>query len=299
MASAEQLLSEIRSQSLQQVLLLSLRQPPFKTGIPALDDHLSHNSPKCLRAGDVIHIQGPTGTGKSHLLYFLVTSCILPLSNLGRDLGGWGKVTFVLDMDGTFDVVRLKDILLDRLQTAGFAPTSTTTLIQKCLENVHIFRPSSTGQLAITLAYLPKYYLKHFPNASLGLVAIHSIDAFYWLDRFKAETLDISTSKVYQNVTSMLQIIRQRYGIISIITHWGLPQSAKVNHSNLPIPQSQFERIPRHLESLPITVQITLAPMLSISENRSITVQATVVSDRDDTRPTLLLVINKFGLLPE
>ena len=167
-------------------------------------------------------------------------------------------------MDGTFSVRRFHDVLADRLQKSlPFA--STASLVEQCMTKMHVFRPASSEQLAVTLAYLPKYHAKHFPDTQMGMVAIHSIDAFYWLDRFKAEQLDGPTSSSYQNVAIKLEDLRRSHGVITILTHWGLPQNNPsfpsgmlATHDPPNVPQPDVNSIPHYLHSIPITCQICL-----------------------------------------
>ena len=189
----------------------------IETGIPAFDSCLSQATHSGLRPGDVIHIQGPSGSGKTQLSYLLLVACCLP-----SQLGGWNKVAFVLDMDGTFDIGRFHEVLVAKLikSNSAIAP-----VIDDALKRVHLFRPTSTEQLATTLAYLPKYHSKNFPDEVMGMVAIHSLDAFHWVDQFKAEQLPVSLNRrsIYQIIFTKLAALGRSYGTITLMSHWGLP----------------------------------------------------------------------------
>ncbi|KAF8974031.1 hypothetical protein BDZ97DRAFT_1599047, partial [Flammula alnicola] len=201
-------------------------KPPSLTCIPTLDSSLSDPSTKSrgsfFNCGDVFEIQGHLGTGKTHLLYFLLATCILPIEHHSCFLGGWKKAAFVFDMDGYFHIARFRHILINRLQQC-LPPLTIASLVEKCLQRLHVFRPISSDQLAVSLAHLPKYQAKHFPGVELGMVAINSIDAFYWLDRFKAEHMRPAPASgrtvTYQNTSSILQNIRLSYGATVVMTH--------------------------------------------------------------------------------
>ncbi|KDR85103.1 hypothetical protein GALMADRAFT_48443, partial [Galerina marginata CBS 339.88] len=202
--------------------------PPGSTSIQPLDSYLSPSTGapnvSSLKSGDAIYVQGHPGSGKTHILYFLVATCVMPMDHFSVFIGGWNKVAFVIDMDGHFQISRFRDILVSRLQFF-LPPQSITPVVEHSLKCVHIFRPTSSDQLSATLAHFPKYHAKHFPNIELGMIAVHSIDALYWLDRFKAEQLRASSRVVAsQSITSTLESLRSSYGLITVSTHWGLPQ---------------------------------------------------------------------------
>jgi len=242
-ASADQLLSEIPSESLN-VLLISLqahdsselryctylspshcRNQALEFCIPALDSCLA---PYSLRWGDTIHIHGPSGSGKSLLVYLLLVTCCIPLTDR---LGGWNNVAFVLDMDGSFDIDQFRLFLVERL--AKFVPSvSLPQVLAESLKRVHVFRPHSTEQLAATLVHLPRYHSNHFPDSVVGMIVVHSLEAFHWVDQFKAEQLKQSThlgrKTMHQTILTELDSLRRSYGAVGVISHWGLPGARDV-----------------------------------------------------------------------
>jgi DNA-repair protein XRCC2 len=152
------------------------------TGIPTPPfSGLSYLS--SLHRGDILEIQGSSGSGKSHLLYYLICSCILPLR-----FGGWNKITVVFDTDRTFDIHRLETILRGRLiHIFSSDQSSTGQVISVALHNVHIFRPQSSYQLAAGLANLSSYHMSNLPTSEIALLAIDSLGSFFWQDRFAIE----------------------------------------------------------------------------------------------------------------
>lgn len=207
-----------------------------------------------------IHIHGHPASGKTHLLYFLLATC----------LADWEKAAVVFDMDGRFNISRFKQLLVSRL--------STTTIVDRCLRNIHIFRPTSTDQLAVSLAHLPKYHAKHFPDISLGIVAIHSVDALTWLDRFKAEQLRLPQGSL-QKMSSILETIRLSLGSVVVLTDWGLVH--KQVHAQ--------DDIHPNPTDLPRIHQITLSAVDTDSEDRY-SLGVVKVPGRTDTRNFTLKV---------
>ncbi|KAG8078610.1 hypothetical protein GUJ93_ZPchr0007g5804 [Zizania palustris] len=72
-----------------------------------------HRAP--LRPGNVVEIAGPSNSGKSQLLLVAAVQCILPKEWKGVYLGGLGKAVMYLDLDCRFDVLRLAQILRNRI----------------------------------------------------------------------------------------------------------------------------------------------------------------------------------------
>uniref|UniRef100_A0A0E0N5M1 Uncharacterized protein n=1 Tax=Oryza rufipogon TaxID=4529 RepID=A0A0E0N5M1_ORYRU len=72
-----------------------------------------HRAP--LRPGNVVEIAGPSNSGKSQLLLTAAVQCILPKEWKGTYFGGLGKVVMYLDLDCRFDVLRLAQVLRNRI----------------------------------------------------------------------------------------------------------------------------------------------------------------------------------------
>ena len=206
-----------------------------------------------------IHIHGHPASGKTHLLYFLLVTC----------LAEWEKAAVVFDMDGRFNISRFRQLLVSRL--------STTAIVDRCLKNIHIFRPTSSDQLAVSLSHLPKYHAKHFPDIALGIVAIHSVDALTWLDRFKAEQLRLPHSSL-QNLSSILETVRLSLGSVVVLSDWGLvDKQVRAQDSIHPNPID------------PRIHQITLSAVDTNSEDRH-SLGVVKVSGRTETRNFTLKV---------
>jgi len=209
-----------------------------------------------------IHIHGHPASGKTHLLYFLLATC----------LAEWDKAAVIFDMDGKFNISRFQQLLVSRLPTM--------TIVERCLKHIHIFRPTSSDQLAVTLAHLPKYHAKHFPDIALGMVAIHSVDALNWLDRFKAEQLRLPHRSL-QNMSSYLETIRLSLGSVVVLTDWGLVQHKQAHEAQNNIHPNPMD--------LPLTHQITLSVIDTNSEDRH-SLGVVKVSGRPETRSFTLKI---------
>lgn len=142
--------------------------------------------------------------------------------------GGWNKAAFVYDIDGHFSISRFRDIIMYQLQESHSLSGSTLNLhIESCLKFTHIFRPTSSDQLAVSLAHLPLYHSKHFPDFELGLIAIHSLDAFYWIDRYTEHAQPSPENSLPPKLTSILDKIQRSYGTFVLLTVWGLPRRSR------------------------------------------------------------------------
>lgn len=199
----------------------------------------------------MIEIQGEPASGKTHLLYYLAGTCLLPSELNSVSLGGWDKAVVVFDTDGTFDPKRLLDLLISRLKRAlpEDAELDLEITRQKLAKKIHIFRPSSTIQLATTLSNLPAYHEKHLPNDEIGLLIIDSVSTFYWQDRFASEQFRTPVSHPaqssnalanhpLQHVLSLLQRFRISHGPVILLSNWGLFGNRSVGLSSPGIPAS-------------------------------------------------------------
>ncbi|KAI0051722.1 hypothetical protein FA95DRAFT_1455808, partial [Auriscalpium vulgare] len=215
-----------------------------------------------LSRGDLVEIQGPPSSGKTHLLCHLVGTCVLPTS-----VGGWNKAAILFDVDGTLDVVRIRHLLHTRILRARPPTTDddrnagqSSKLLSQALRNFRIFRPSSSLQLAATLSNLQTYHAEDMPSSELALLAIDSMSAFYWTDRFAAEDRRApppgisksSTPSSAQNalhvILEALQRIRTSHGPVIALTNWGLsPQHSHGAAAGLPAYK-------RHLHPFPTLI---------------------------------------------
>ncbi|KAJ4489390.1 hypothetical protein C8J55DRAFT_505005 [Lentinula edodes] len=231
------MIQEIHSEPLQTLLSTARCEESIPLNIHASEpDALDHSMRQGMpsnfpRLGDVLEIQGPPASGKSHLLYLLMIICIIPTTYASTSLGGWGKVTILYDTGATFDLARFKQLLTSHLATALKNKDSNDIqiLVKRSLQNLHIFRPCSSIQLAATLFRLPSYHQINLPDSEIGILAIDSMSAFCWADRFTAEQLRATpTSRVNEShnplkhVIVALQRFHHTHKPLIVFTNWDL-----------------------------------------------------------------------------
>ncbi|KAJ7225414.1 hypothetical protein GGX14DRAFT_638571 [Mycena pura] len=212
--------------------------------------------------GDVFEIQGSSGSGKSQLVYAMLATCIMPLSHNSAALGGWGKAAVLFDTDGTFDARQFRENFLLHLVRAfsrsnAFPDDAQLLAIAaEALQRLHVIRPASSAQLAASIHHLPVYHKKHMADADIALVAVDSLSAFYWPDRFAAEqphTHSIpNNSTPLHHVLTALQAFRISHRPITILTNWGLALANTAESSVDPLTAYK-----QHLPSFPSFPPIT------------------------------------------
>ncbi|KAI0068385.1 hypothetical protein BV25DRAFT_1846398 [Artomyces pyxidatus] len=246
---AEALLADVEKESLQQLLNAARSSAAGITRIPAIDAHIRSVFPEqstplsTLRRGDVIEIQGPSSSGKTHLLYHLIGTCVLPAK-----FAGWNKVAVVFDVDGTFDVRRFHHLLHSRIAAAStseldqnMADAARVTAL--AMRSLRIFRPSSSIQLAASLANLAAYHAGSLPSSEVALLAVDSMSAHYWPDRFRAEEARLqpppatAVSKSAPNLLHTILVEMERFRAshrpVIVMTTWGLNPTYKESNASI------------------------------------------------------------------
>ncbi|KAH0838396.1 hypothetical protein J3R83DRAFT_6703 [Lanmaoa asiatica] len=209
---------DTHTESLQN-LLASLRQHTSPlTPIPAFPP---------LNRGDVIEIQGPASSGKTHLLYHILLSFLVPVSPSADAQ----IAAVVYDTDGSFDIQRFRHLLLSRISRLPSSTLDPQESVRRSLARLHLFRPTTLIQLAASIANLPAYHSSHMPNQEIAVLAIDSISTFYWADRFSVEQLrNIAPEKVnsvpmappLHHVLNVIQSVRRSHGPLAVLTNWAL-----------------------------------------------------------------------------
>lgn len=219
------------------------------------DSHATEAS--ALNRGNVIEIQGPAASGKTQCLqFFAMTTCLprdwqVSLSVRGSSrpprperiaIGGREKCVAVIDCDGRFDIQRTYHLihshLVRRVQEHAatipslYSAEATSEDLHEetvlALKRVHIFRPSFSASLAATLFRLPDYVLNNC-QGELAFLLIDNISAFYWQDRYLLEqqatsgNKNLSRSNPMAHILEALNNVRQRLGLVTILTNWAFP----------------------------------------------------------------------------
>lgn len=180
-------------------------------------------------------------SGKTQLLYYLVANAVLPAELEGTPLGEKEQTVVVVDLSGSFSILRLRDIMTTIIaQRSSFSDDQTTALIiRDSLMHLHVFRPQSTSSLLATLASLSDYLLEqpskhHSSNRVLGMLAIKDLSSFLWQDRLNAEDaadpavadMNMAGNAIlvqrYRDLVAHLRRIYDLFSCTIVATNWGL-----------------------------------------------------------------------------
>ncbi len=139
------------------------------------------------------------------------------------------------------------------LQSLGVPLHHLEIITDLSMKRFHVFRPNSSSQLAASLLLLPSYTASQLPNTEMGIIAVDSMSAFYWTDRFAVEQVraqprsslpHVSVFPLY-NIASALEKIRMSFYPLILLTNWGLD----VAHSSAQFPS--FPMYKQHLHPFP------------------------------------------------
>lgn len=207
-----------------------------------------------------MEITGATAcSGKTQLLYHLVSLALLPAEYDGQSTLGKGHAVVLLDLSSKFSVLRLHDVMQNLVSSVCSITSSrlgdqeVSALISDSLTHLHIFRPQSSSSVLATLAALSSYLLAqpstHFStNRPLGFLAINDLSSFLWQDRldadeetgipanFYAEKANNSVLlQRYRTLVSVLRDIQHRFTCTIVTTNWGVSlATSKAGHRALP-----------------------------------------------------------------
>lgn len=194
-------------------------------------------------------------------------------------------MAYLFDLDGTFDIARCHQLLLGRLSSVlpYDPPSRLDAQATSCFARLHVFSPTSTTQLAITILNLGNYQAAQIVD--MGLVAIDSLSAFYWPDRFTVEQLRFTTSESsdntnpIQSVFKALRSLQQSHRPIIVLTNWvATPTalsllSATTKHFELQPGINNIERNADSSRSMYLTHHVTLLPLKETQTQSLVTVR--------------------------
>lgn len=141
------------------------------------------------------------------------------------------------DADQTFDVKRLYQLMHSRVERGSRsqrADIDVHVVVMTALRNLRLFPVASTMQLAASISSLPTYHAQHLPTSEIALIAIDSMSAFYWQDRFTGEKrrprnttrpygqMDSIDGSTLHRVLISLEKIRVTHGPVVVLTNWGI-----------------------------------------------------------------------------
>lgn len=187
----------------------------------------------------------------------MLMNCILP-----PKLQGWGKLAVLIDTDHKFDVHRFSRLLRSRIKRLlPDAEVAMTT----ALDLLHVFQPTSSIQLTATIQHLPMYLVTNLPEAELGVLAVDSITAFYWSDRFFYEqarlanrsSAPVRSKNPLDQVSVALANLTRSHGPPILLSIWdlNLPSQARAQrHLDPPANYADTSK-----DILPASYHITIA----------------------------------------
>jgi DNA-repair protein XRCC2 len=137
-----------------------------------------------------------SGTGKTHLLYLIITVAILPQFYADVTLDGKNSAIILLDTGGNFSIQRLVEIMQDYITTRSSEILNIAELIANSLQHVHIFQPQTMESFLETLSSLHNYINKQTYQSSQ--LPVHSIiidgaSTFYWQGRAEQDTAQVDS----------------------------------------------------------------------------------------------------------
>ncbi|KAI9805614.1 MAG: hypothetical protein M1833_005106 [Piccolia ochrophora] len=269
-ALGARLRDEVHEETLEEFLrtLRGRHDPsPPPLGIPPLDRLCSSDPTRSSAThAPVLQISGPSCTGKTHLVYYILALTVLPSRFRSVSLPSTKDATAViLDTDSRFCIARLKQCMASYItqHAPGPIPPASTEdfdsyntdldhTLRTALMQIHVFRPQSSAALLATLEQLESYLFSATPShrcaaRPLGLVAVDSASAFYWPDKLSAED-DTATAlgtagppatssfvKTHQTIVSGLRSLRLRFGCVVVVSSWILGAgSGTEDYAHLP-----------------------------------------------------------------
>ncbi|CUA77009.1 DNA-repair protein XRCC2 [Rhizoctonia solani] len=283
--------------------------PPGDSFIQGFDQHIFNAFPKLEQTlpksswarGDIIEIQGPAASGKTHLLYFWAMTCVLPYRlfiTIGERqekrevlVGGRDKSVVVCDCDGRWSLRRLNTIITsylhDRLATIlpneaslELHDQTISQTVTNALKRIHVFRPTTTLALATTLTAMPAYHRTHMTSEQIGMLMVDGISSFHWPDRWLSEQTETteptgvqatvppllrSDTNPLRHVLTVILNLRRSLGMVTLLTNWGLTSlDSQVPPSTAYFRQHLRAPYPSPFESEPRTSKFPLTHHVTV-----------------------------------
>lgn len=148
------------------------------------------------KPGEVIEISGESGTGKTiHLMEFIAQS-IIPI-----ECGGKGASAIIIDTNSNFHVPLLMPKIIEKHiihHRTLSCPSTDTEVLQTAVQHVEdivfetmkkikFFKCYSENEYELTMLYITNYLTT---NTKVSLVAVDSIETFYWSEMLDREQLE-------------------------------------------------------------------------------------------------------------
>ncbi|KTW28146.1 hypothetical protein T552_02005 [Pneumocystis carinii B80] len=231
---------------------LCCKRGGIKFSISLLDDLIASKDDRGLHYGDILELQGPYGSGKRHLLYFIASRTLLPKiyeSNEEKEvIGGLEEGIVLLDCSRKWKTYRLEEIMYEKVKNI-FKKSQNDRIkeendkeckdrifkdiVKQSLTRLYIFRPEDSISLIATLQYLPQYFKSYANDVKIRYVFVDSISAFYWKDLYSnllsnpyvQERINI----IYKQITQLLKKFCYTWCSLAISTNWVLQTSQNFN----------------------------------------------------------------------
>lgn len=191
-----------------------------KKSVDGLDKQLFASLPHGVKLRDVIEIYGDVGCGKTNILLHLTANCILPSAWEGVFLGGRGVKLIFVDNDYHFSLLRLVEILEERVRESFMQqnctiPSGMESFIKSCLSRLIVAKCKSTDEFLTTVETLDEILRQ---DADICVMMIDSVSAFFFLDRNIAGS-GYKAHECYQR--KLVQLVRRyidQYNLVVLAT---------------------------------------------------------------------------------
>lgn len=183
--------------------------------IPVPELSFMCNSHHQIRAGEVLCLCGRAGSGKTAIAMYCVIQAILP-----KHLGGAELTAAWFDTNGNFDVVAIRELLLERCtaassqsQAAQAAPASQEDIegmVGSAMRRLLVFDCATPIDLLLAAR---KLYDTCQANKKLGMLVIDSVSTHWHMDK----TMPNLKRAVYF-AFQLLTEVRRRFQVCSVLS---------------------------------------------------------------------------------
>lgn len=215
---------------------------------PLLSNPVKGFIPPVLEITSVSHC-----SGKTQLLYLIITVALLPKFYNDIPLNGKSSAIILLDLSSKFSILRLRDVITSYIiscvsacKSIALPSVEISFLVQTSLVHLHVFRPQSSLSLLTTISSLPSYFfsqsaLHQSSGRKISSLVLNDLGAFIWQDRLPCadsttvineQSSDESLVQNYRLLVSSLKSIQSTFSCLIIATSSSLstPYNLSGNH---------------------------------------------------------------------
>eukprot|EP01134_Creolimax_fragrantissima_P000860 CFRG0860T1 len=193
-------------------------------GVEVLDSLLEGQD---LGAGDVVEVFGPPTSGKSQLIMETICQFIMPKAYKGIDIHGKQEGVLLFDVDGRFSVVRLVQILEQKIaRSLGEEMTSldldtSEIVIRSCLDRLFIVRCMDSISMLTSVKHARHSIISM--ETPVRLVAVDGLSHLRWHDRLHTQRSKKSTSSrpkgIPQICSALLSLVEEHRLLLFVTTN--------------------------------------------------------------------------------